>query len=124
MNFEIYDMLVFEDESGSIYQDCVCSVGLVGGRVETIECNQIKIVLNKDENIDFIEDRFKRRNYYLKEIWTRTDENTYKKVYELVDGKLTKISYSQGMKVYHRRQEVTYDQIKNFVVKDEESMGE
>jgi len=78
----VYDMLVFEDESGSIYQDCVCAIGRVAGRVETIECNQIKIVLNKDGEIDFIEDRFKRRNHHLKEIWTRTDEDTYKRVWE------------------------------------------
>jgi len=97
MEFNIYDMLVFEDESGSIYQDCVCEIENNPVYVactedeedeyfHTVICNQFEIHLDSEYDIFKIERNnegtFNKHEYNLKQIWTRTDEDTYKKVWE------------------------------------------
>lgn len=95
LEFNVYDMLVFEDEDGSIYQDCVCSIernAVFAACDENEEdeyftdivCNNFTISLDSLGSIYSIEtnsDGISVQKYKLKEIWTRVNEDTYKKVW-------------------------------------------
>lgn len=87
MNINVYDMLVFEDENGSIYQDCVYAIDnevLKQYDRIVIRANRFYIIIEDDEVFTIVDTNKYFNNtdaYYLKEIWTRTDENTYKKVW-------------------------------------------
>lgn len=97
MEFNVYDMLVFEDEDENIYQDCVCEIS--DGTVyiassedeynkiieysKIIECNDFALYFDCNGTLCNIDtNRFAdEHKYKLKEIWTRVDEDTYKKVW-------------------------------------------
>ena len=98
MEINVYDVLVFEDEHGNIYQDCVCSKELSATYVACneneedeyftqIECNNFLVNLDTNGvifNITTSKDyecSYGNKSYKLKEIWTRTDEDTFKKVW-------------------------------------------
>lgn len=93
----VYDMLVFEDEASSIYQDCVCSItndpvyiatneDEIDEYFHTVICNNTTVHLDSDYQILNIVwndiNSYNTHTLKLKEIWTRTDEDTYKKVWE------------------------------------------
>lgn len=89
MEINVYDMLVFEDEDGNIYQDCVCCLAKQGQlytNYPSVVCNDFCFGVKDKEEITGIESI---KNYHfnyghtykLKEIWTRVDKDTYKKVW-------------------------------------------
>lgn len=83
LNINVYDILVFEDQNGSIYQDCVCRIekGTIYG-VKTIHCNTTVVFSAGDNSYCFYtkDNNIKVRGK-LKEVWSRVDEDTYKKVW-------------------------------------------
>ena len=88
MEIKVYDMLVFEDKDGNIYQDCV--ICLATEKDSRIGLNGYTFEMNEyyDVTSFYVEDGDYGRfinNIKLKEIWTRTDETTYKKVWDKDD---------------------------------------
>lgn len=95
MTFNIYDMLVFEDQAGSIYQDCVCKIERQPIEVDytdagndcyftNIICNNVVITLDDCGSLISINpstDLWYDHSLNLKEIWTKTSDNTYEKVW-------------------------------------------
>lgn len=89
MKINVSDMLVFEAENGSIYQDCVdsinnCDVKKYNRSVVFTNCFRLVVDVSTNSVIDI----YGNGDYEdvastlkLKEIWTRTDEDTYKKVW-------------------------------------------
>lgn len=129
MEINVYDMLIFEDKAGSIYQDCVCDIVNRPWDIEiNTNCFTLHIDVDKTKIIDIItrsiiDDRAEgykryRNDLTLKEVWSRTQSHTYRKVYELIDSEMIHIGYYNGMPVYNKRTEVTFDQIKKFVVEE------
>lgn len=80
IDINMYDMLVFEDENGNIYQDCVCEISKNVQYGKHIKCNYTDIYFNTNGYIERITVG-SNLNYKLKEIWTRVDEDTYKKTW-------------------------------------------
>ena len=92
LDFNIYDMIVIEDENGSIYQDCVCEIikDKLGNR--NVICNRF-IINCKDLNViegnyvdgeiylyDYM-DESNISKFTLKEVWSRVNDDTYKKIW-------------------------------------------
>ena len=90
LEFNVYDMLVIEDENGSIYQDCVTRISKWKDNIYIVEGDRFVINSDSLEVTDgYMQDRYiiKRdttieRTYTLKEIWTKFTDNTYKKIWE------------------------------------------
>lgn len=93
LEFNIYDMLVFEESDGSIYQDCVQSIAKYDSMFdivpfiidyeydEVVRCCNFRIDLYQGKIKQII--NFQKFDGKLIEIWTKTDEDTYKRVSKL-----------------------------------------
>lgn len=77
VEFDIYDMIVFEGEDGSIQQDCVSVIDNVN---QLILCWRFCIDI-KTTKTQVYADIKGCRKWKIKEIWKRKDKDTYKRVY-------------------------------------------
>jgi hypothetical protein len=92
--FNIYDVVVFEDENG-ITQDCVCVIRkdaykIVGESVDVIECNTHKISIYDNGNYKVCEKDGKNKQYYatnkkIIHLYTLKNDNRFYEVYHTSD---------------------------------------
>lgn len=113
-SIEIYSMLVFEDANGNIYQDCVHSIDssdikTYNRRIIMTNCFELVI----DTSTDSVTSIYGNDDYYdvartlkLKEVWSRTDEDTYKKKYVWSDEFEQLIPYRKGYITLNRIEEL------------------
>ena len=80
-DINVYDMLVFKDACGSIYQDCVQTITKHTFDIHLIRCNNTRVFFENSGflsawYIDIDNDAIETRGDLI-EVWTRSDENTY-----------------------------------------------
>jgi len=82
--FNVYDIIVFKNKDGDIYQDCICAVekpNIYG--VTLAYCNSTHIAADKNGPVWgwYIDDKGIHSHGNIIEVWRRSDEGTYKKVW-------------------------------------------
>lgn len=90
--FNIYDVVVFEDEKG-ITQDCVCVIGKtreVDDIVDVIECNNHSILIYENGNYKVWEKDEKDLPYYstnkkIIHLYTLNNDNRFYEIYPTND---------------------------------------
>jgi len=79
-DINVYDMLVFKDACGSIYQDCVQAITKDAlHNIHMIRCNNTKVFFKNSGFLSawYIDNDAIETRGDLVEVWTRLDENTY-----------------------------------------------
>lgn len=90
--FNIYDVIVFEDENG-ITQDCVCVIGkerIIDEIVDVIECNNHSISIYENDSYRVWEKEGKNGPYYatnkkIIHLYTLKNDNRYYEIYPTHD---------------------------------------
>ena len=108
--FNIYDVVVFEDENG-ITQDCVCIIGKdkeVNEIVDIIECNNHSISIYEDGSYKVWEKDGKGMPYYATNkkviyLYTLKNDNRFYEIYPTNDyGDIDNIKPSEALKCLNR----------------------
>ena len=92
---DVDDILVFENEAGDVYKEFVCEIERSGiaayddGEEDEyftdIRCANFNVGLDSLNEVDYVEcllyEGGEHHEYSIKEIWKRTDDDTYRRVW-------------------------------------------
>lgn len=130
IDFNVYDMVVIEDENGSIYQECIKEIRNISDHYPTIQqiiCNDFVIDCDmKDNDFEYIphcmicnKGRDKKK-YFLLEVWQQKKEDILTEKDGIVKTKVYMRTYDNYLHLTNEQMKMTPAEILGIVDKKEE----